>query len=259
MATTATTATTPFLSPAAVASQPAPPAPVAAPAAYKDPTRVLTSVLAPLEKRVLIWLAHRMPAGIDSDHLTALALAAMFGAGAAFWLGATTPIGLVLVVVCLAINWFGDSLDGTLARVRQQQRPRYGFYVDHVVDMFGTTALFGGMALSGYMTPGIALGLLVAYLLVSAEVFLATHSLGRFTMSYFKMGPTELRILLSIGALTLIVHPDAVLFGRTFKLFDVGGVCGIAGLLVTFVIAAVRNTRTLFVAEPMPPRPGAGA
>jgi phosphatidylglycerophosphate synthase len=226
---------------------------------YNDPTRVLTSVLAPLEKRVLLWLARRMPAAINSDHLTALALAAMIGAGAAFRLGATTPAGLVLVVVCLAINWFGDSLDGTLARVRRQQRPRYGFYVDHVVDMFGTTALFGGMALSGYMTPVVALALLAAYLLVSAEVFLATHSVGRFTMSYFKMGPTELRILLSIGALTLIVHPEAVLFGRVFKLFDVGGVCGIGGLLVTFVLAAARNTRALYVAEPMPVRPGDGA
>ncbi|HET9372407.1 MAG TPA: CDP-alcohol phosphatidyltransferase family protein [Vicinamibacterales bacterium] len=222
---------------------------------FKDATRILTSVLAPIEKRTLIWLAERMPPRINSDHLTALALAAMIGAGLSFWLGAVTPIGLVLVVVCLAVNWFGDSLDGTLARVRQHQRPRYGFYVDHVIDAVGSIFLFGGMALSGFMSPAVAMVLLLAYFLLTIEVGLATHSLGEFRISYFKVGPTELRILLSIGALVLIVKPTSTIAGHEFLLFDVGGVIAIAGLIVTFVTSAIRNTITLYRAEPIPGTP----
>ncbi|HKW02386.1 MAG TPA: CDP-alcohol phosphatidyltransferase family protein [Vicinamibacterales bacterium] len=217
-----------------------------------DATRVLTSVLAPLEKRVLLFLAHRMPRWVNSDHLTALALVAMLGAGLSYWMAARYPIGLALVVVCLAINWFGDSLDGTVARVRQQQRPRYGFYVDHVVDAFGTAFLIGGLALSGYMSPLVAFGLLVAYFMLSAEVYLATYSLGTFKMSYFKVGPTELRIILAIGTLMLYVRPTVVFFGHPAKLFDIGGGFAIAGLLVTLVASAISNTRTLYRAEPTP-------
>lgn len=220
-------------------------------AAFADATRVLTSVLAPLEKRVLVAMARRMPTRINSDHLTGLALLAMLGAGASYWLASVTPIGLFLAVACLALNWFGDSLDGTLARVRNHQRPRYGFYVDHVVDALGALLLFAGVGLSGYMSPAVAGVLLIAYLMVTVEVMLATHTLGTFTISYFKMGPTELRILLAIGTLVLLVHPTAVIAGHTFKLFDVGGVCGAIGLFVTLVVSAVRNTRTLYVAEPI--------
>jgi phosphatidylglycerophosphate synthase len=215
----------------------------------------LTSVLAPLEKRTLLWLAARMPPWVNSDHLTGLALLAMVGAGGCFWLAKHAPeVALPLVIVCLAINWFGDSLDGTLARYRQQQRPRYGFYVDHVVDMIGIACLVGGMALSGYMHPFVALGLLAAYFMLSAEIYLATHSVGVFQMSFFKVGPTELRILLSIGALALLVHPTSTILGREFQLFDVGGVVAIVSLLMTFVFSAARNTRTLYRAEPIPKR-----
>jgi len=219
---------------------------------FRDATRVLTSILAPLEKRTLIWLAQRMPRWVNSDHLTGLALVAMLFAGLSYWMSSVTPVGLLLVVACLALNWFGDSLDGTLARVRNHQRPRYGFYVDHVVDAFGALFLLGGLGLSGHMHPFIALGLLVAYLLLCVETFLATFTLGTFTMSYFKVGPTELRILLSIGTLVLLVHPMATLFGREYRLFDVGGVVAIAGLLFTLVFATVGNTRTLYRAEPIP-------
>jgi archaetidylinositol phosphate synthase len=219
---------------------------------YRNPTRVLTSVLAPLEKRVLLWMAVRMPPWVHSDHLTGLALAAMLGAGLSFWLASVTPIGLVLVAVCLAVNWFGDSLDGTLARVRHHERPRYGFYVDHVVDLFGTLFLLAGLAISGYMAPFLAVALLAVYFMLSAEIYLATHTIGRFTMSMFRIGPTELRILLAVGTLMLAVRPTVDLFGQTVRLFDVGGVCAIAGLLVALVVSAVSNTRTLYRAEPLP-------
>jgi len=221
-------------------------------AAFADATRVLTSVLAPLERRVLVAMACRMPARVNSDHLTGLALVAMLGAGASYWLASVTPIGLFLAVVCLALNWFGDSLDGTLARVRNHQRPRYGFYVDHVVDALGALLLFTGLGLSGYMSPAVAGVLLVAYLMLTVEVMVATHTLGTFTISYFKMGPTELRILLAIGTLVLLVHPTAVIFGHAFKLFDMGGVCGAIGLFITLILSAARNTRTLYLAEPIP-------
>ena len=221
---------------------------------FRDATRVLTSLLAPFEKRCLLWLAARMPRRVNSDHLTLLALVAMLGAGLSYWLASVTPLGLLLVVVCLAINWFGDSLDGTLARFRDQQRPRYGFYLDHVVDAFGALFLLGGLALSGYMHPFVALGLLVAYLMVCVEVFLATHCVGTFTMSFLKLGPTELRIVLAIGNIALLLHPTAVILGREYPLFDVGGVVGVAGLLCTLVYSTASNTRMLYLAEPIPRR-----
>jgi len=220
--------------------------------AFEEAARSLTSVLAPLEKRTLLWLADRVPRWLNSDHLTALALVAMLLAGFSYWLARVTPVGLLLAVGCLAINWLGDSLDGTLARARHQQRPRYGFYVDHVVDIFGALFLLGGLSLSGYMNAYVALVLLVAYLMLSVEAFLATHSLGTFKMSYFKVGPTELRILLAIGNLAVFVHPTANVFGHQYRLFDVGGIVGTTGLLLTLVFAAATNTRALYIAEPRP-------
>jgi phosphatidylglycerophosphate synthase len=222
------------------------------PPAFRDATRVLSSVLAPLERRVLHYLAHRMPRAINSDHLTALALLAMLGAGLAYWLAASTPIGLFLVPVCLAINWFGDSLDGTLARVRQHQRPRYGYYVDHVVDMAGTLFLLGGLALSELMHPLLALGLLIGYLMLSAEIFLAAHVMGEFRITYFQLGPTELRIVLAAGSLWAIVRPTVTLFGQSFLLFDVGAVVALAGMATVFSLTAIRHTRSLYRAEPIP-------
>ena len=220
---------------------------------FKDATRLLVSVLAPLEKRVLVWLAVRLPRWVNSDHLTLLALVAMAGAGLSYWLARATPAGLVLACVCLAINWFGDSLDGTHARVRNRQRPRYGFYVDHVVDEFGVACLFGGLAASGYMSPVIAAGLAIAYFMLCIEVGLATHALGTFRMTYFNLGPTELRILLAVGNLVAIVHPRAVILGREFLLFDVGGAIGAVGLVVTLIFSAVSNTRALYRLEPLTP------
>lgn len=221
---------------------------------FRDATRIQQSVLTRLEKRTLHWLAVRMPASINSDHLTLLALVAMIGVGASYWLARVTPIGFVLAIVGLMINWFGDSLDGTLARVRQHQRPRYGYYVDHVVDVVGVLFLFGGLALSGVMNPIVAGALLLAYFLVSLEVYLATHSLGQFQMSFFGVGPTELRILLALGNVVWLIRPADHVLGTTLTFFDVGGIVGSIGLVCTFVYSAVRNTRALYRAEPIPGR-----
>jgi phosphatidylglycerophosphate synthase len=213
-----------------------------------------TSVLAAAEKRLLIWMAARMPRRVNSDHLTALGALAMAATGAAFAAAARLPKALALVPLFLAMNWFGDSLDGTLARVRNAQRPRYGFYVDHVVDVVNTTFLCGGLALSGIVSPWIASALLVGYLVLSAESFLATHALGVFRISFGGFGPTELRILLAIGAITALVRPMVRPFGYgPFYLFDVGGLVAVVAMAVVFVASAIRNTVALYRAEPLPP------
>jgi phosphatidylglycerophosphate synthase len=189
-------------------------------------------------------------------------------AGTGFWLARWDRSWLWIVVAALALNWFGDSLDGTLARVRRVERPRYGFYVDHVIDIVGITFLLTGLACSGFMTPVIALALLVAYLLVSGEVFLSTAVQNVFRMSFAGIGPTELRILLSVGAIALRNDPHVNLgaLGRV-PLFDVGGVVATAGLIVALAVAVVRNTRELARREPRPkagehrvdePRPAEG-
>jgi archaetidylinositol phosphate synthase len=210
-----------------------------------------TSVLATAEKRALIWMATRLPRWVHSDHLSGLGLASMAGAGLAFVVAASEPVaGALLVVLCLILNWFGDSLDGTLARVRDQQRPRYGYYVDHVIDLAGTAMLFAGVAASGYMSPAIAALVVAAYFMVSAETYLATHSRGVFKMAFLGVGPTELRILLAAGALALINTPMVSPFGVSpIALWDLGGVIGSIGMLGAFVVSSARNTRALYIEE----------
>ncbi len=165
------------------------------------------SLTAGAEKRLLVWMARRLPSCVNSDHLTVLALAAMALAGAGYTLARYDRRALWLVVFALALNWLGDSLDGTLARVRRAERPRYGFYVDHILDIVGMTLLMTGLSCSGFMTPIVALVLLVAYLLVSGEVFLATAVHHVFRMSFAGFGPTELRIVLAIGTVALFRDP----------------------------------------------------
>jgi phosphatidylglycerophosphate synthase len=208
------------------------------------------SVLAAAERQLLIFMAQRLPRRIHSDHLTALALAAMGMAGGAFVLARWDPRALWLVVIALVLNWVGDSLDGTLARVRRVERPRYGFYVDHVLDIAGITLLLGGLAGSPFMTPVVALAVLVAYLLVAGEVFLATAVRGVFKMSVAGIGPTELRIILAAGTLALFRSPVVTVGSITVPLFDIGGAIAAAGLAMVFVISAHRNATALAVAEP---------
>ena len=215
--------------------------------------RMNRGLLAAAEKRVLVWMARQLPAWVNSDHLTALALLSMAGTGAAFWAGAHHRPALVLVIVCLTLNWFGDSLDGTLARVRGHERPRFGYYVDHVLDIAGISLLLVGLALSGFMSPLLAMALLASYLLVSAEVFLATGVGGEFRMSFLRMGPTELRVVLAAGALALMRSPSVSPFGLgAVRLFDLGAVVAILGLLLAFVVSSARMTRALYRAEPLP-------
>ena len=162
-------------------------------------------------------MAQRLPAWVNSDHLTTLAGLATAGGGHLLLArpGARPWAMFVGSRDARALNWFGDSLDGTLARVRHHERPRYGFYVDHVLDAVGILLLLGGFALGGFMSPLIAAGFLIAYYLLTIEIALATHAVGTFRISFWKFGPTELRILLAVGTLQLLHSPFVTIAGRT--------------------------------------------
>jgi archaetidylinositol phosphate synthase len=155
------------------------------------------------------------------------------------------------------VNWFGDSLDGTLARHRNRRRPRYGFYVDHIVDMYGFLALLSGLALSPYMSRWVALGLLVVYYMLSIHIYLSTYTEGIFKIAYGKVGGTELRLILIVGNLVLLVQPAVTLAGRSYDLYDVAGVLAIAGMAVTLVSSTLASTRRLYELEKIDsgPRP----
>jgi archaetidylinositol phosphate synthase len=220
---------------------------------FRDADRKQVSMLARVEKRTLIWLAERLPAWVNSDHLTVLGFLSMTAAGLGNWAAGYDKRVLLAVIAALAVNWFGDSLDGTVARVRNRLRPRYGFYVDHITDAIGTSFLMGGLALSGYMEPFIALGLLIVYLLLSIEVYLTTYTIGAFHLSFWSFGPTELRLLLCIGNLALYFHgPIGRLAGYEFRIFDLGGAIGIAGMAAMLVWSTMRHTRQLYDAERLP-------
>jgi phosphatidylglycerophosphate synthase len=209
------------------------------------PARELQSLTADVERRVLLALAARVPARIGPDHLTAVGFAGMVLAGAAYALSARVPALLLAVNAALALNWLGDSLDGTLARFRQRQRPRYGFYVDHVVDAFGAVALLLGLAVSGWTAPALALALLLAYLVFSIHIGLAACTRGRFKISYGALGGTELRLLLALANTIVWAVPRVELAGRSFLLFDLFGAVALAALVAVLLRAVVQSARAL--------------
>jgi len=220
--------------------------------AFTTARRVNQSLTARAEKRALQWMAERAPGWLSSDQLTVLGLAAQIVAGICYALSRYDRRALLLVIVCMALNWLGDSLDGTLARVRMKQRPRYGFYVDHMVDIFGAAALMCGLACSGLVHWQTAMAMLIAFLLLSGESYLATYTLSRFEMSQGFFGPTEIRILLIIGNLALLRSPYATIFGHRLLLFDLGGTIAAASMLTMAVAVAVRHTTQLYRQEPLP-------
>jgi archaetidylinositol phosphate synthase len=217
---------------------------------FRNAVRLQESFTAAAERNALAWLAARLPAWVNSDHLTLLGFVAMLLAGASYAFARNHRSGLLLATLFLAVNWFGDSLDGTLARLRNRQRPRYGFYVDHMVDTFGGFFLMGGLAISGFIDWRITAGMFVAFLMLSIEVYLATYAVGTFRLSFAKFGPTEIRILLALGNVALWLHPDARILGSSYRLFDVGGIIAIAGMSVMLVVSTILNTVKLYRAEP---------
>jgi len=218
-------------------------------ATFRQAARSHTSLLARAEKRALIRIAERLPGRVNSDHLTALGFAALVAAGGCYFAARWYPPALALVIPCLALNWFGDSLDGTLSRVRNRQRPRYGFYVDHILNAIGTFLLLSGLAFSGIMTPAVAYAFLIIYLLRSIEICLATYATGTFHLSYWSFGPTELRILLVVGNLFALRNSHAVIAGTRYFLFDIGFAIGTAALTVILIQDTIKHTRLLYTEE----------
>lgn len=213
---------------------------------FRHAVRLQQSVLAGSEKRLLIWIAERTPSWIHPDYLTVFGFVAQLMAGVSYALARSSQLGLASAIVFLILNWFGDSMDGTLARVRQQQRPRYGFYVDHMLDSVGAVALMAGLASSEYMSPLIAIALLVMFLLLSIQSYLATYALGEFRMSFWSFGPTELRLFLILGSLAAYRWPMVV---KSYRLFDLGGAVGVAGMSVILVWFAGHNIARLYNQE----------
>jgi len=214
-----------------------------------QPQREHRSLTAVAEKRLLVWLAERMPRWLNSDHLTVLGLLGNALGGLGYALAGHEPGWLHFVNLSLVVNWFGDSLDGTLARVRNRLRPRYGFYVDHLVDAFGALVLLTGLAASGLVHERIALALLVAYFLLSINMYLATVSLGVFKISYGLFGGTELRILLMAVNLLVLVYPRVALFGASYLLFDLLAGAGTLAVAVVALRSAAQVTKQLYDLE----------
>jgi phosphatidylglycerophosphate synthase len=219
---------------------------------FQTARRVNRSLTAALETRALLWMAERTPKWVKSDQLTLLGLTAQVAAGICYALSRYNRYALLLVIVCIALNWLGDSLDGTLARVRQQQRPRYGFYVDHMVDIFGSAAMMCGLGFSGLLHWQTAIAMLIAFLLLASESYLATYTLSCFELSQGVFGPTEIRILLIIGNLALLHSPYSTLFGHRMLLFDLGGTIAAVSMFAMAIAVTVRHTAELYRQEPLP-------
>ena len=220
-------------------------------AAVENARRVNEALTARIEKRALQWMAERAPMWVSSDQLTALGLSAQIGTGICFALSRYDRRFLLAVIVCLALNWLGDSLDGTLARVRRQERPRYGFYVDHIVDILGAVALMCGLGWSGLLHQGTAMAMLIAFLVLSSESYLATYTLKRFELSQGVFGPTEIRILQAMGCLAALRSPYATVFGHRMLLFDLGGAIATAGMAGMAAAVTMRHTAQLYRHEPI--------
>jgi phosphatidylglycerophosphate synthase len=206
-------------------------------------------LLAEPEQRLLHAIARRLPARVRPDHLTALALAAAVGfaaAAAANWFWACAAL--------LVVHWFGDSLDGTLARVRRAERPRYGYYLDHLADAAATALVGLGLGLSGEMHLAVALGLVIAYLALSINTYLETQALGRFTLGYGRLGPTEARVLLFglLAAVALGARADVSLLGQSLTLLDLASGGAAVVMLAAGAVRAAGNLRTLADQEPYP-------
>jgi phosphatidylglycerophosphate synthase len=218
---------------------------------FRPACRVNQALTASVEKRALQWMAYRAPRWLNSDQLTVLGLTAQIGAGVAYALSRFNRYALLLVILCLVLNWFGDSMDGTLARVRCLQRPRYGFYVDHMMDIFGSVALMCGLGFSGFLHWPTAMAMLITFLLLSSESYLATYTLSNFQLSQGIFGPTEIRILLILGNLALLRSPYSTIFGHRMLLFDLGGTIAAVCMFATAILLTVRHTAQLYREEPL--------
>lgn len=211
--------------------------------------RVNDILLGPLERPTLKWLAAHMPAWITPDICTMIGVLGALLTAVSYVLSSSDKNYLWLSSLGFIINWFGDSLDGTLARYRKIERPIYGFFVDHVTDAFSVTVIALGLGLTHYVSFVIASLALIAYLLLCILAFVRTSAIGEFKISYSKLGPTEIRVLIVV--LNIVMYFGGV---RTFSLnlgmfsqlsftpYDV--IIALIGLLLLlfFLVTAVRDT-----------------
>jgi archaetidylinositol phosphate synthase len=219
---------------------------------HQDAPREANFLLARPERAVLTWLAKRMPARVQPDHLTVLALLAAIGIAAAYLASNRDPAWLWVASAFLVVHWFGDSLDGSLARFRKIERPRYGFYIDHLADAFATAMIGLGLGLSPYMLLSVGLVIVIGYLMLSINVYLETHVFNRFELGYGLIGPTEARLaLIFLNVLLAVgVGLNFTIEGLGLTVLDVVGLVG-AGVMGTMLAArAVKNLRELAIAEP---------
>ena len=209
-------------------------------------------ILAGFERRVLPWLAARMPRWVLPDHLTGLGLAASTFIAAAYMLSNQDPRWLWAASGALVVQWFGDSLDGNLARYRKIERPRYGYYLDHLTDAYSTLAIGLGLGLSPYMLLSVGLAIVVAYLVLSINVYLETFVFGEFSFSYGRLGPTEVRvILIALNTAAFLIGPGRFgLLGFDVTAFDVVGALIAVGMLLLLLVRAGGNLKKLARLEP---------
>jgi archaetidylinositol phosphate synthase len=209
-------------------------------------------ILAPFERAVLPRLARALPSWVVPDHLTGLGLFASTLIAAAYMASNLNASWLWAASAALVIQWFGDSLDGTLARVRKIERPRYGYYLDHITDAYSTLAIGLGLGLSPYMLLSVGLAVVAAYLILSINVYLETYVFGEFSFSYGKLGPTEVRVLL------ILLNTSAFVLGPRYftvggidtTVLDVVGALIALGMVVMLLGRASGNLRKLAQLEP---------
>ena len=211
-----------------------------------------TFLLARPEARVLEWIARRLPARVKPDHLTVLGVLAAAGIAAAYALSARSDLWLWAASALLVVHWLGDSLDGTLARVRRSERPRYGYYLDHLVDALATALIGVGLGLSPHMLLATGLLVVVGYLVLSINTYLETQALGVFSLGYGRIGPTEARLaLVAVNtAMALGVPLSLHVAGVGVSALDVVALGAVAAMAVAVGVRAARNLRTLAAAEP---------
>ena len=217
-----------------------------------DAPRDKQFLLAEAEGRALEWIARRLPTWVMPDHLTGLGVVAAFGIAAAYLLSNGDKLWLWAASALLVVHWLGDSLDGTLARVRRIERPKYGYYLDHLVDALATAVIGLGLGLSPWMLLSVGLVIVVAYLMLSINVYLETHAFGVFTLGYGRVGPTEVRLAL-IGLNTLIAIGVGMGFqvgGLGLTVVDLIGLAAAGVMVVTLVGRGARNLRVLAEMEP---------
>jgi phosphatidylglycerophosphate synthase len=214
--------------------------------------RQKTFLLARPEARVLEWIARRLPRRLMPDHLTALGVLAAVGIAAAYALSNRDPVWLWVASGLLVAHWLGDSLDGTLARVRRTAWPRYGYYLDHLVDAVATALIGIGLGLSPYVLLATGLAIVIAYLVLSINTYLETNTLGVFSLGYGRLGPTEARLaLIAVNTvLALGLAPAVTVAGVGLGFLDLLGLGLAALMLAGLTVRAARNLRELARQEP---------